>query len=310
MSDKRFAAIDIGTNSVLLTVAEEVDGTLHPILERAEITRLGEGTAATGQLSPGGIERTLAVLLEYANSARALGAERTATVATSAARDASNGPQFLEQARRATGLEPEIIAGAREADLSFQAAAADFGAPGKPLVVVDIGGGSTEFAYGVSGPPSFHASLDIGAVRLTERYVACDPPSAWERAAVRATVDQALEVLPRPPEGSELVALAGTATTLAALTLRLSTFDAARVHGAKLSHAQVHSLCERLWNLPLSERLTLPGLQPARADVIPAGAEILARVMERLGFRFVTISDRGVRWGLLRALAGAKPSSS
>jgi exopolyphosphatase/guanosine-5'-triphosphate,3'-diphosphate pyrophosphatase len=305
MSDRRFAAIDIGTNSVLLTVAEEVNGALRPILERAEITRLGEGTAATGQLSPLGIQRTLAVLAEYADSARALGAERTAAVATSAARDATNGGEFLEQARRTTGLEPEIIAGAREAELSFQAALADFGAPGKPLLVVDIGGGSTEFAYGSRGPPSFHASLDIGAVRLTERFVGGDPPSAWERASVRATIDRALEDLPPAPAGSELVALAGTATTLCTLALRLAQFDATRVHGAKLSRAQVHSLCERLWSLPLSGRLALPGLQPGRADVIPVGAEILTRVMERLRFVTVTISDRGVRWGLLHALAGA-----
>jgi exopolyphosphatase/guanosine-5'-triphosphate,3'-diphosphate pyrophosphatase len=300
----RFAAIDIGTNSVLLTVAEQVESGLQPILERAEITRLGEGTAASGRLSPGGIERTLAVLVEYASSARALGAERTATVATSAARDAANGPAFLEEARRVTGLQPEIIAGAREAELSFQAAVADFGAPDKSLVVVDIGGGSTEFAYGVAGPPTFHASLDIGSVRLTERYVGCDPPSAWERAAVRAAVDRALEILPAPPPGPELVALAGTATTLAALTLRLTRFDAAKVHRASLSRAQVHSLGERLWNLPLSERRVLPGMQPGRADVLPAGVEILSRVMERLAFRNVTISDRGVRWGLLHSLAG------
>jgi exopolyphosphatase / guanosine-5'-triphosphate,3'-diphosphate pyrophosphatase len=305
VSERRFAAIDIGTNSVLLTVAETVDGALRPILERAEITRLGEGTGATGRLSPGGIQRTLAVLAEYADSARALGAERTATVATSAARDAANGAEFLEQARRATGLQLEIIAGAREAELSFQAAVADFGAPGKPLVVVDIGGGSTEFAYGSIGPPSFHASLNIGAVRLTECFVTGDPPSAWERAAIRAAIDRALEDLPPAPPGSELIALAGTATTLATLTLHLAAFDAARVHGARLSRAQVHSLCERLWNLPLSDRVALPGLQPGRADVIPVGAEILVRVMERLGFQAVTISDRGVRWGLLHALAGS-----
>jgi exopolyphosphatase/guanosine-5'-triphosphate,3'-diphosphate pyrophosphatase len=305
MSDRRFAAIDIGTNSVLLTVVEQVHGALRPILERAEITRLGEGTAASGQLSPGGIQRTLAVLTEYADSVRELGAERTATVATSAARDAKNGAEFLEQARRATGLDLEIIAGAREAELSFQAALADFGAPGKPLLVVDIGGGSTEFAYGSSSPPSFHASLDIGAVRLTERFVACDPPSAWERAAIRATIDGALRDLPPAPAGSELVALAGTATTLATLTLRLVRFDAARIHGARLSRAQVHSLCERLWRMPLSDRIALPGLQPGRADVIPVGAEILARTLELLRFGSVTISDRGVRWGLLHALASS-----
>jgi exopolyphosphatase/guanosine-5'-triphosphate,3'-diphosphate pyrophosphatase len=306
MSDRRFAAIDIGTNSVLLTVAEQVGGTLRPILERAEITRLGEGTAASGQLSQDGIARTLAVLAEYAESARALGAERTATVATSAARDASNGAEFLEQARRTTGLELEIIAGSREAELSFQAAVADFGAPGRALLVVDIGGGSTEFAFGTNGPPSFHASIDIGAVRLTERYVASDPPSAWERAAVRDSIDRALEHLPPAPAGSELVALAGTATTLATLSLRLAAFDSARVHGAKLSRHQIHSLCERLWGMPLFERLALPGLQPGRADVIPVGAEILERIMGRFGFVTVTISDRGVRWGLLHRLASLR----
>jgi exopolyphosphatase/guanosine-5'-triphosphate,3'-diphosphate pyrophosphatase len=300
----RFAAIDIGTNSVLLTIAEKANGPLQPVLERAEITRLGKDTAATGQLSREGIERTLAVLAEYATAARDLGAERIAAVATSAARDAANGEQFLEQARRATGLEIEIISGGREAELSFQAAAADFGGPAQSLVVVDVGGGSTEFAFGVAGTPSFHASLDIGSVRLTERYVKDDPPSTWEREAVRAAADWALELLPVPPIGSNLIALAGTATTLASLALGLERFDATRVHGAKLSGDQVRSLCERLWRMPLSQRLILPGLQPARADVIPAGAEILMRAMERLAFQEVTVSDRGVRWGLLHELGG------
>ncbi len=296
----RFAAIDVGTNSLLLTVAEGSGRALRPIEELAEITRLGQGVDATGRLSDEGIARSLAVLARFAERIRALGAERTACVATSAARDAANGEEFLSRVR-ALGLSPEIIDGEREAALSFRAAWDEFGGTG-PLGVLDVGGGSTEIVYG-EGTPSFRTSLQVGSVRLTERLVRSDPPSPEERLAVAQAVAAALASVPPPPPGARLVGVAGTLTTLATLAQRLSAYDAARVHGATLSLADVSAISARLWALPVAERRRIPGLQPQRADLLPAGAAIVEGVLFRLRLSELTVSDRGVRWGLLRELA-------
>jgi exopolyphosphatase/guanosine-5'-triphosphate,3'-diphosphate pyrophosphatase len=301
----RFAAIDIGTNSVLLTVAESEGGGLKTLLDRAEITRLGRGVDASGQLSEEGIARTLDVLRTYAEEIRRLGAERVACVATSAARDAANGPAFLARVR-ALGLSLEIIDGDREAGLSFLAARRDFGADGRPLAVLDVGGGSTELVFGAAGTeanPSFHVSLKIGSVRLFERLVRADPPSHEERLQIRATVDEALAVVPAPPDNARLVGVAGTLTTLATLAQGLPTYDVERVHGAELTLADISTLANRLWSMPLAARRQLPGLQPGRADVIGVGALIVETVLYRLRLDRVTVSDRGVRWGLLYELA-------
>ena len=297
----RIAAIDIGTNSVLLTVAEAGPDGLRAVVERAEITRLGQGVDATGRLSEEGMARTVAVLKRYAAEARALGAQRIACVATSAARDAANGGELLNRIG-GLALTPEIIAGEREAQLVYRAARADFGGFNRPLAVVDIGGGSTEIVFGRGPDFSFRESLDLGSVRLTERLVREDPP-APDRPAVRAAAEGALREIPPPPSGADLVGVAGTVTTLATLALGLDAYDAARVHGATLERSDLERLCDRLWALPLADRRRLPGLQPGRADVLPAGAQILLSVLERLNLPRVLASDRGVRWGLLRELA-------
>ncbi|MGA9522001.1 MAG: Ppx/GppA family phosphatase, partial [Myxococcaceae bacterium] len=183
----RFAAFDIGTNNVLLAVADRLeDGRWSPVLDRGEITRLGEGVDRTGILSPEAIQRTVAVLARFAEEARSLGAERLAAAATSASRDAKNGMDLVEAARRIAGVEVEIISGQREAELVFRAVQGDFGEPGRPLVAVDIGGGSTEVIYGEhTGLPSFRTSLQIGSVRLTERHVHSHPIPIAERGEVR-----------------------------------------------------------------------------------------------------------------------------
>jgi exopolyphosphatase/guanosine-5'-triphosphate,3'-diphosphate pyrophosphatase len=232
-----------------------------------------------------------------------LGAERVACVATSAARDAGNGQAFLQRVR-ALGLAPEIIDGDREAGLSFLAARRDFGADGGPLAVLDVGGGSTELVFGKEATPSFHVSLKVGSVRLFERLVQADPPTLEERLRIRATVDEALAVVPAPPAGSRLIGVAGTLTTLATLAQGLPAYDVDRVHGAELSLADVSTLANRLWAMPLAARRELPGLQPGRADVIGVGALIVETVLYRLRLDRVTVSDRGVRWGLLYELAG------
>lgn len=300
---ERYAAIDIGTNSVLLLVAERRDGRFVAVAERAEITRLGRGVDRTGALSPEGMEATLRCLESYASEARSLGAQKIATTATSAARDASNGATFLEQARTRAGLTVEIISGDEEAELSFAAARADFGTG--PLVVLDIGGGSTELIYG-AGEVQYRRSFDMGSVRLTERFITAHPVPAAERDAVRAHLQQAFSTLPPPPLNARLIGIAGTVTTLYAVRHQVDPYDAAAVHGRDLSRAELADLSTALCAASLEERRRMPGLQPGRADVICAGALILEAAMDRLRAGTCTVSDRGVRWGLLaRRFGGA-----
>jgi exopolyphosphatase / guanosine-5'-triphosphate,3'-diphosphate pyrophosphatase len=300
---ERYAAIDIGTNSVVLLVAERRGGTFAPVAERAEITRLGRGVDRTGMLSPEGMEATLRCLESYAAEARALGVRQLAATATSAARDASNGAAFLEQARTRAGVTVEIISGDEEAELSFAAARADFGSG--PKVVMDIGGGSTEFIHGAS-EVQYRRSFDVGSVRLTERFITAHPVPAAERDAVRAHLAQAFSALPPPPPGARLIGIAGTVTTLYAVQHRVDPYDAALVHGHELSRAELASLSAALCAASLEERRRMPGLQPGRADVICAGALILEAAMDQLRLGPCTVSDRGVRWGLLaRRFGGA-----
>ena len=303
---ERLAAIDVGTNTVLLLVAERAGGGFAPLLERAEITRLGRGVDATGRLDPAAIAETAAVVADYARAARALGAARFACVATSAARDAANGAEFFEAVRRDAGLEASVISGEEEARLVYESAWRDFGAAGAALAVLDVGGGSTEFTFGDGPAPRGRTSLQVGAVRLTERHVRSDPTAPAELARLREAAREALRPLAatsRPP-GGRLVGVAGTVTTLSAVAQALPVYDAARVHGAALSLAEVEALVARLAALPVAARAALPGMEPKRADVILAGALVVAEAMRATAFDRLTVSDRGVRWGLLYDLAG------
>jgi exopolyphosphatase / guanosine-5'-triphosphate,3'-diphosphate pyrophosphatase len=304
----RFATIDVGTNSVLLLVAERTpEGRFEAVLERAEITRLGRGVDQSRRLSPEGMEATLEVLTAFAQEARALGAQGIAVSATSAARDAQNGHEFLEAAQQRAGVSVEIISGALEAQLSFASVHLDFAheAAG-PLMVIDIGGGSTEFIYGTpAGQVDFRHSYDVGAVRLTERFLRADPLAAPERAQLTAFLRDTFAALPPPPAGATLVGVAGTVTTLFTVQNRIEPYDAQRVQGGTLTRAEVEALADRLCGLPLAERRALPGLQPKRADVIPAGALILLEAMRALKASGCRVSDRGLRWGLLAHRFGA-----
>lgn len=297
----RYATIDVGTNTVLLLVAERRGPDLVPVVERAEITRLGRGVDATGRLDPAAIAETVAVLAAYAREARALGAAGIACVATSAARDAANGAEFFEAARREAGLAPEVISGDEEARLVYGSAWRDFGGAGAALAVLDVGGGSTEFIVGEGPAPRARVSLQVGAVRLTERHVRADPVTPAELAAVRAGARAALAPLAdmAPGPRARLVGVAGTVTTLCAVEQALPVYDAARVHGATLTRAGVEALLERLAALRVSERAALPGMEPKRADVILAGGVVVAEAMALAGLDVLTVSDRGVRWGLL-----------
>jgi exopolyphosphatase/guanosine-5'-triphosphate,3'-diphosphate pyrophosphatase len=306
----RVAVIDVGTNTVLLTVAERRGPSFHPVVERAEITRLGRGVDRTGQLDAAAIADTVAVIARYAAEARSLGAGRIAAVATSAARDAGNGAAFFEACRAAAGIAPEIIAGGEEARLVHLSAWGDFGVAGRRLAVLDVGGGSSEFTWGRGPVPEGRRSFQMGAVRLTERAAPGDPPSTADLARME---EMALAALSEMAEirasgalsGARLVAVAGTVTTLAAVAQALPAYDALRVHGSVLERRDLSALLVRLAALPSPERACLPGMEPKRADVIVAGGILVAAGMDLGGFDELIVSDRGVRWGLLHDRFGA-----
>jgi exopolyphosphatase/guanosine-5'-triphosphate,3'-diphosphate pyrophosphatase len=305
---RRVAAIDVGTNTVLLLVAEARPGGTAALVERAEITRLGRGVDATGRLDPAAMAETVGVLAAYAAEARALGVSAIDCVATSAARDAANGAEFFAATRAAAGLEPRIISGDEEARLVYASAWRDFGAAtaGSRLAVLDVGGGSTEFTFGRGPTPEGRRSLQVGAVRLTERHVREDPIGPATLATLRQAARAALAPLALMGGGGvgRLVGVAGTVTTLAAVEQALPRYDAERVHGASLSRATLERVLARLAALPLAERARLPGMEPKRADVIVAGAVVVAEAMALTGFETLTVSDRGVRWGLVHELLG------
>ena len=306
----RFAAIDVGTNTVLLLVAERRGDAFVPVVERAEITRLGRGVDGAGRLRPDAIRETVDVLARFAAEARSLGAEQIACVATSAARDAGNGSEFFEATRAAAGLVPEVIAGDEEARLVWASAWRDFGTRGPSplpagrsgLAVLDVGGGSTEICVGSGPTPRARASLQVGAVRLTERVRPPDPPGPAGLALLRHHAAAALRpaatlVAGAPP--AHLVAVAGTVTTLAAVERALPRYDAEVVHGAELSLPALEALYVRLGALDSPRRERLPGMEPKRADVIVSGCAIVLEAMRLLRVDRLTVSDRGVRWGLV-----------
>jgi exopolyphosphatase / guanosine-5'-triphosphate,3'-diphosphate pyrophosphatase len=309
---KRVAAIDIGTNSVLLVIAAAEPAGARPLLERATITRLGEGVDHTRRLAPAAVERNLACLRTYAEDLRAHGSPPLDVVGTSALRDAQGAGEFLDAAERILGVRPRVIAGDEEARLTFRGALSGLPLRGK-LLVFDVGGGSTELIVGDAAggaPPESRVSLDIGSVRLFERWVKSDPPRPEELGRIEAQIAEELAAagpLSRVASGEPitLVGVAGTVTTLKALELEIPVYDAARVHGAVLTLSAVESLCAKLASLPLSERVKQPGLEPKRADVIVAGALIVRDLLRRAGARELVVSDRGVRFGLLEALISA-----
>jgi exopolyphosphatase/guanosine-5'-triphosphate,3'-diphosphate pyrophosphatase len=301
----------VGTNSVLLTIAVATPDGPFAELERATITRLGEGVDRTRRLLPAAEERTLACLESYAELIAERNVDAIALVGTSALRDAAGGEAFIRRAREVVGTELEVITGRREAELTFRGSVSGITVSG-PVTVYDIGGGSTEIIHGFvesqNGARTLridHAdSLDVGSVRLTERHVRRDPPDATETDAVATDVRGQLSRLPQPPSASTLIGVAGTVTTLAALDQRMVTYEADRVHGSRLTRDGLAALVQKLAALPLAERQTLPGLEPRRADVIVAGSVLAREILDWAGADGTIVSDRGVRWGLLEELLG------
>ncbi|KRC34267.1 exopolyphosphatase [Oerskovia sp. Root918] len=287
MTSSRVAAIDCGTNSIRLLVADvdSTTGVLTELDRRMEVVRLGQGVDRTGRLAPEALARTLDQAAEYAAVIDELGATRTRFVATSATRDAENRGEFVEGVLARLGVEPEVVSGNEEAELSFRGATGVVAAHHEgPFVVVDLGGGSTEIVLGTDAPEAAW-SMDVGCVRLTERHLRSDPPTAEEIAAARADVRAALDVATQTvPLGkaATLVGLAGSVTTVTAHALGLERYDRDRIDGAVLTVEQTLTACEDLLGRTRAEREALGFMHPGRIDVIGAGALVWAEVVRRV----------------------------
>jgi len=305
----RVAAIDCGTNSIRLLVADlpgagDGTGALVDVLRRMEIVRLGQGVDRTGRLAPAAIERTRLVLAGYAAQIAALGAGRVRMVATSATRDAANAADFHEMVRATLGVPAEVVTGEAEARLSFDGAVRGLAAP-PPYLVCDIGGGSTEFVLGATGVLAA-CSIDVGCVRMTERHLRSDPPTPAQIAAasadIGAAVDDALAAV-GAHRAATVVGLAGSVTTVAALALGLRRYDPDLIHHSRLSTVDVERVAADLLGMSRAQRLELPVMHPGRADVIGAGALILRVVMARTGAPGLVVSEHdildGIAWSLL-----------
>jgi exopolyphosphatase/guanosine-5'-triphosphate,3'-diphosphate pyrophosphatase len=261
----------------------------------------------TGRLADEAVLRSLAICRELRSHADDAGVGTLVAIGTQALREARNAADFIGPASEILRTPIEVISGEREAALAFRAVADTLPAlAGAPFTVIDIGGGSTEFIYGnPAGRVDFRHSYDVGSVRLTERLIRTDPLTAEERGRVEKLLRETFSAMPPPPPTAELVGVAGTVTTLYALQNRIEPYDAERVHGGTLTRMQLEQLVDKLCGLPLAERRTLPGLQPKRADVIPAGAMILLEALRALDLHQCRVSDRGLRWGLMAHRFGA-----
>lgn len=303
---RRVATIDIGTNTVLLLVAERGDGgALRAVEEAATITRLGEGVDRTRRLAPAAIERTTACLSTYAGRVRALDVGEIAVVGTSAMRDAAGGEEVRRAVRDLLGVEARVVSGAEEARLAFRGAMSGLAVPaGGRVAVFDIGGGSTEIVLGEwreTPDVTWSESIDIGSVRLTERH-------AEDHAAIAQAAREALAGVPGLGHGVIPVGIAGTMTTLAAVALGIVPYDGAKVHGCELSRAMLEDVVHRLAAMDVESRRRVPGMEPKRADVIVAGGWIALALVEHWSAPAVRVSDRGVRWGLAEELLAPRPT--
>jgi exopolyphosphatase/guanosine-5'-triphosphate,3'-diphosphate pyrophosphatase len=295
------AAIDCGTNTIRLLV-----GVLPDIAVReSRIVRLGQAVDATGRLDDEALERTFAALDDYAATIREHGATKVRMCATSAVRDASNGEVFVRGVEERLGVTPDILTGEQEAGLAFAGAVRNLTGPApEPVLVVDIGGGSTELVLGSGGQVAQAFSMDIGSVRLHERHLAGDPPGAEEVAACVADIDAHLDEAPVSVQAAEtVVGVAGTTLTVVAGVLGLSSYDRTAIDQSRVSVAQVTAYVDRLVAMPMSDRLALPFLDRGRADVIGAGALILSRVLARATVSTMVASESdildGIAWSLV-----------
>ncbi|KIQ63422.1 exopolyphosphatase [Kitasatospora griseola] len=311
MSSTRVAAIDCGTNSIRLLIADldPETGEIVDLDRRMLIVRLGQGVDRTGRLHPEALDRTFAACREYAEviAAHGVGPERIRMVATSASRDAENAAEFTAGVKEILGITPSVVSGEEEARLSFTGATRELlGGPHRPpYLVFDLGGGSTEFVLGEQDVRAAH-SMDIGCVRMTERHFAGGQPTeeqiAAARADIRAALDAVAESVPLTG-GATLVGLAGTVTTVAGIALELPGYDSERIHHAVLTVQQVRETAEWLLHSSHAERAAVPVMHPGRVDVIAAGALVLLEIMERTGAAELLVSEHDILDGIAWSIA-------
>ncbi len=299
----RVAAIDVGTNSTRLLVAEEQAGGFRSLDRRMVITRLGQGVQSRGVLAPDALQRTLATIADYAAACGEYGVSKLRVTGTSAVRDAHNRDEFFDGVRKLTGTEPELLTGEAEARATFLGTLSDLDEPG-PVLVVDIGGGSTELISG-TGQPENIVSLDVGCVRMLEKHLHSDPPTPDELDALRSDVTELLvgaRAMLEVPAGARMIGVAGTVTQLATLKAGIPVYDPDVSHHSVLSHGDVRRLARRLASLPYEKRRAVKGLEPGRVDVIVAGAAILQCVMEVFDAAEVLVSEKDILDGLVLEL--------
>jgi len=304
----RVAVVDIGTNSTRLLVADvSADGDVAELERQSTVTRLGQGVDASGALAPEAVQRVFSTLERYRQMIDEHGASETMAVLTSAVRDASNGAEFTARVREDFGLDARTLSGDEEAQLSFLGATSsrDPAAP-SPVVVVDIGGGSTEFVVGSRGEVAFFVSTQAGSVRQGERFVRSDPPARDELAALADEVRGIFRAVPADVRASVRagVAVAGTATQLAAIDQALEPYDPARVHGYRLHQAACERMLAQLAQLPEAERGEVAGLDPARAPTIVAGAVLMLEAMRAFDLDVIEVSEHDILRGAVLRRAG------
>jgi len=300
----RVAAIDCGTNSIRLLIADIEGNNFREVVRDMEIVRLGQGVDQTGQFHPDAIARTLAAVDKFAAEIAKRGVEKIRFCATSATRDATNRHLFVDGVRERLGIELEVISGNEEAALSFAGAIQDLDPAEGPFLVIDIGGGSTEFVFGTSTVEAAR-SVNIGCVRMTERHFANDPATAQQvesaRTDIQAAIAQAAAEVPIT-QAKTLVAVAGTATTVAAAALHLAEYDRYSIHLARVTAAQVHEASAMFLSKNREERLALGYMHPGRVDVIPAGALVLSEIIKATGATGFVASESDILDGMARSL--------
>jgi exopolyphosphatase/guanosine-5'-triphosphate,3'-diphosphate pyrophosphatase len=307
------AVVDIGTNSTRLLIAGVgSDGTVDERVRRSQVTRLGEGVDATGRLAPAALERTEAVLSQYTALIAEHGCAANRAILTSAVRDATNGQEFVEHVRNRFGLDARLLSGEEEALLTFQGAVYGRNLPG-PVAVIDVGGGSTEVVVGIDGKVTFHHSLQAGVVRMSERHLHHDPPTPQELASLQADVQETLQrgLAGCPRSGlSGAIAVAGTATSAAAILQRLDPYDPTRVEGYPVPLADLERIGRELAALPLEQRREVAGLHPDRAPTIVAGIVLLAETLRFLGVGGFEASEHDIMYGTLLNLHRETPQKA
>jgi exopolyphosphatase / guanosine-5'-triphosphate,3'-diphosphate pyrophosphatase len=300
----RVAAIDCGTNSIRLLIADIEGNSFREVVRDMEIVRLGQGVDQTGQFHPDAIARTLSAVDKFAAEIAKRGVEKIRFCATSATRDATNRHLFVDGVRERLGIEPEVISGDEEAALSFAGAIQDLDPSNGPFLVIDIGGGSTEFVFGTSSVEAAR-SVNIGCVRMSERHFANDPATAAQvelaRTDIQAAIAQAAAEVPIT-QAKTLVAVAGTATTVAAAALDLSEYDRYAIHLARISATQVHEASAMFLTSNRERRLALGYMHPGRVDVIAAGALVLSEIMKATGATEFVASESDILDGMARSL--------